>query len=140
MSKKNDCMHSAIPYCLTDKEEFDRKYMRVTSTISHPRHVVYKCCFHFCLRIGVDKEERDHQEESSEHSLCLNNLHQGYYSPGTFSSRLMHAEPKRVPDYGFRRQRQKQQLGTVTFLLLDLKLLQVKEDTVLGGKHINNDK
>ena len=52
----------------------------------------------------------------------------------------MHAEPKRVPDYGFRRQRQKQQLGTVTFLLLDLKLLQVKEDTVLGGKHINNDK
>lgn len=48
----------------------------------------------------------------------------------------MYAEPSRMPDYGFRRQRQKKQPGTVTFLLLDLKLLQVKEDTVLGGKHI----
>lgn len=52
----------------------------------------------------------------------------------------MYAEPTRMPDYGFRRQRQKKQLGTMTFLLLDLKFLQVKEDTVLGGKHINDDR
>lgn len=43
-------------------------------------------------------------------------------------------------DYGLKKQRKKKQQVIITFFLLDSEFLQVKEDTVIGSEHMNNDK